>query len=117
MKNLLTINKLKEIEPHSIFANGEGLIIHPWYNNAKNNLVDGRYVKIKWVAVRGEIHDWVIYHSLDANLESSNYLDGFKHLEASNEQIARLGSKLFDKFKIREFVPCDEEVMDMYRFS
>lgn len=113
----LTIKKLKEIEPNTIFASGIGLIEHPWFNDAKISLEeDGRSTKVKWVATRGFIHDWAIYHSLDANLEQSRNLDGVNHLQSTNEQIARAGAKLRDENKIKEFVPCDDEAFKMYRY-
>jgi hypothetical protein len=43
MKEKLTVEKLKEMKPHTIFASGELL-------------------KSKWVAARGGICDWAIYY-------------------------------------------------------
>ena len=120
---MLTIEKLKAMEPHTIFAKGETVILHPWFNNTKvTNLNEkgepeegGRYCKVKWVAIRGGIHDWAIYHSLDANLEKANYLDGFSHLERSWEDIADHGAKLRSLEKLKELVDPDEEALGMYR--
>jgi len=77
---------------------------------------DGYSVKVKFVAVRGGIHDWTIYHSLDANLTYRDYLDGFEHLDASYEQIYKSGAKLYDVYKIKELVPCTIEAFNLYRF-
>ena len=120
---MLTIQQLKDMKPDTIFATGEGLIIHPWFNDAPQNLVNengeqdtkGKFVKVKWVACRGGIHDWAIYHSLDANLEPEDFLGGFTHLEATDEQIKRGGAKLRREEDIKDFVPCDNEAFAMYR--
>jgi hypothetical protein len=77
---------------------------------------DGHHVLVNWVAIRGGIHDWAIYHSLDANLEPADCLGGFTHLEATDEQIARSGAKLYREYEIRAFVECDDESFKMYRY-
>jgi hypothetical protein len=71
---------------------------------------------VKWVAVRGGIHDWAIYHSMDANLCKAEYFDSDDHLYASFTQIANHGAKLRSETKIREFVPCTDEAFNMYRY-
>ncbi len=119
----LTLQKLKEMNPDTVFARGQGLIIHPWFNDETENLVNengepdkhGKYVKVNWVAIRGYIHDWAIYHSLDANLEPAESLGGFTHLEASEERILRGGAKLRREDEIKKFVDCDDEAFEMYR--
>ena len=128
---LLTQQELNNLSP-GIFRTGTGFIIHPWFNDAKilynkngelwvpSSLQDAaqrgyKYVKVNWVAVRGNITDWAIYHSLDSNLEPDGFLDGLNHLKASPERIARAGAKLHNVAKIKEFVPSDEEVFDNYR--
>ncbi len=104
------------MSPDTMFAKGEGLIEHPWFNQARNNLEpDGRSIKVKWVAVRGCIHDWAIYHSLDANLEKSDFLDGTAHLLESWERIYKYGAKLRKEDEIKKFVPCDDEAFTLYR--
>ena len=120
---MLTLKKLKAMKPHTIFAKGAGLIIHPWFNDAKENLVNekgekdnnGKCVKVNWVAVRGGIYDWTIYHSLDANFTSRDYLDGFEHLKATDEQIARAGGRLHNRDEIKKLVPCEDDALRMYR--
>lgn len=120
---LLTIQKLKDMKPNTIFARGMGWIVHPWYSPYQYERKQGAYktvsadglVQVKWVAVRGGIHDWAIYHSLDANLEKADFLDGEKHLEASWEKIYNQGAKLHDQGVIKSFVPCDDEAFAMYR--
>ena len=113
MKDKLTLEKLKAMKP-GIFARGQGKILHPWFNNAKN-IDENKETVVNWVAIRGGIYDWAIYHSMDANFEPANYFDGDTHLKVTDEQIARNGAKLCDKNKIKEFVPCDEEAFKMYR--
>jgi len=118
---MLTIKQLKAMKPDTIFASGIGLIEHPWFNDAKpvseggTLEPDGKSTKVKWVAIRGGIYDWAIYHSMDANFIIENYLDDPLHLEVSEERIARAGAKLHIEEKIKEFVPCDDEAFKMYR--
>ena len=119
---MLTVEKLKEMKPDTIFAYGIGLIEHPWFNEATpvseggSLEEDGRSTKVKWVAIRGNIGDWAIYHSLDANFVKADYLDGTIHLDVPNERIAKAGTKLRDKNKIKEFVPCTDEAFSKYRY-
>jgi len=119
----LTLEELKAMKPHTIFAKGTGLIIHPWFNDDAPNKVnkegvpdkDGRYVEVNWVAIRGGIHDWAIYHSLDANFEPARYLGGFEHLKVTDEQITRGGAKLHNEEEIKKLVSCTDEAFGMYR--
>jgi hypothetical protein len=111
---MITLQQLKEMKPDTIFAKGQGKIIHPWFNDAKN-IDENNETVVNWVAIRGGYHDWAIYHSMDANLEPADYFDGDTHLQATDKQIARGGAKLRDENKIKEFVPCDDEAFKMYR--
>lgn len=119
---MLTLKQLKEMKPDTIFASGIGTITHPWFNNAKpiseggTLEPDGKSTKVKWVAVRGFIHDWAIYHSMDANFIMADYLDDPSHLEVSEERITRSGAKLHKEEDIKRFVPCDEEAFALYRY-
>lgn len=113
---LLSLQDLKDMEPDTIFQVGETTIEHPWFNDAKENLEkDGRSVKVKYVVVRGGIHDWKIYHSLDANLEPSDYLDGTRHLDAPWQAIASHGASMHKESDIRRIVPCSDLAFGMYR--
>lgn len=113
----LTVEALKGFAPHSIFAGGYGTIEHPWFNDAVETLeADGRSTTVRWVAVRGGIHDWAIYHSLDANFIAADYLDDPSHLEVEPERIARGGTKVRDEQTIRAWVPCTDEAFDLYRY-
>ena len=114
--NMLTLEQLKEMKPDTIFASGIGLITHPWFNDARKFLEDdGRSTKVKWVAVRGGIHDWSIYHSMHSNICTADYFDCACHLVASDEFIARAGAKLYEESRIREMVECTDEALAMYR--
>jgi len=116
MRKIITLKQLKEMKPGTIFASGIGLIEHPWFNDAKHFLEpDGKSTKVKWVAIRGGIEDWAIYHSMDANICMEEFFDCDCHLTASNEVIARSGAKLHNREIIRKFVPCNNEALDMYR--
>jgi len=119
---LLTLEMLDKIKPNAIFAYGLGLIIHPWFNDA--TLVseggslesDGRNTMVSWVAIRGTINDWAIYHSMDANICKTDYFNSQEHLDTPKTIIARYGAKLRDLRKIQEFVPCTQEVLERYRY-
>lgn len=112
---MLTLSKLKAMKPDTIFASGIGLIEHPWFNQANNVEKDGRSTKVKWVAVRGYVHDWAIYHSMDANINQKPYFNGTEHLNASDDLIMRAGAKLYNRETIKKLVPCDDEALKMYR--
>ena len=119
---VLTVDDLKKMMPGTIFASGVGLIEHPWFDYAKKVSQggtledDGRSTKVKWVAVRGTINDWAIYHSMDANLVRADYFDDPMHLKASIDQIRRGGAKLVNVVDVKKFVPCDDEALALYRF-
>ena len=85
--NELTIQKLKEMKP-GMFSTGTGT--YPELINKK----------IRWVAVRGGIHDWAIYYHLS---------------EKSEEFVRTQGDKCFTEDIIKRLVPCTDEAYDMYR--
>ena len=85
----LTIEKLKEMNP-GIFKTGV----------TRDDTIE-RGTKLKWVAVRGGIHDWAIYYD---------------KAEMSDEYVRDRGDKFTNKDTIRQLVPCDEEAFDMYRY-
>lgn len=94
MDNLLTLQVLKDMKP-GVFARGE-IIDSPEGINISNG--GGM---LRWVACRGDIHDWCIYvHSADH----------------SYEWIKQMGDKIFDENNIRKLVDCDDEAFKMYRF-
>lgn len=55
---------------------------------------------VKWIAVRGDIHDWALYYH-EAEMPLSYVRDH--------------GDKSFTESVIRKLVPCDDEAFAMYR--
>lgn len=116
-KKRLTIKMIKVAEPSSIILNSQAYIEHPWFNDAKINLEDdGRSTKVNFVIYRGTIEDWCIYHSLDANLERTRYLEGKNHLLIPFETVMKAGAKLYREEVIRAIVQCTDEVFQLYRY-
>ena len=91
---MLTLEKLKSMEQFSVFAVGT-TVDSPEGINMTNS---GR--KLRWVAVRGGIHDWAIYCHWD---------------EYGYDWIKQFGDKVHDEDNIRKLVPCDDESFKMYR--
>lgn len=91
---MLTIQKLKDMEPHTIFASGT-VVDGPEGVNMSNS-----GSMLRWVACRGGIHDWAIY---------------IHHAEYPESWIQRSGDKVHNATHIRELVPCDDEAFEMYR--
>ena len=87
-KMTLTIKKLKEMK-EGIFATGTGT--YP-------ELVED---EVRWVAVRGGIHDWCIY---------------YHHSYNDVQFVASQGDKIFTELIIKRLIPCDDEAYSMYRF-
>lgn len=92
---MLSLKQLQDMPPHTIFATGV-TVNSPEGINMSN---DGR--SLRWVAKRGQIHDWAIY----IGIESWD-----QQLVASN------GDKVGNKENIKKLVPCDDEALEMYRF-
>lgn len=113
--NILTEEYLDKCSPNAIFAWGIGYIEHPWFNDEryKGDLQeDGKTTLVKWVATKGTISDWAIYHSLDGNFSE---LTNEERLNLDLTSIYKGGAKLHDEKKIKEWVPCTEEVFKLYR--
>lgn len=92
---MLTLEKLKNMRSHEIFASG----ITTDNSDGINMSNSGK--ELRWIAVRGDIHDWAIYcHFAIYDLE----------------YIAQSGDKIGFKEHIQKLVPCDEEALNMYRF-
>lgn len=92
---MLTIKQLKEMKPNTIFAKGE-IVDSPDGININNS---GK--QLRWVAVRGGIHDWAIYCHL---------------AEKEYEWIKDWGDKVHSEQNIKKLVPCDDEAFKMYRY-
>ena len=95
----LTIERLKEMEPDKVFARGFVLDHETVCNITGRNT--GKM--LKWVAVRGGIHDWAIYCE-----DPENPMQRFG-------EVARLGNKIHSDDIIRELQPCTDEAFKMYR--
>jgi hypothetical protein len=95
--NILTLKDLKDMSP-GIFA--QGMVIDaPGGCNVANT---GEM--IKWVAVRGRIHDWTIY------------TDNPYSPQPDYEGVRSLGDKITGEENIKNLVPCDDEAFVMYRY-
>ena len=93
----LTLEQLKEMS-EGIFAQGEVVDGPGGCNVARTGKM------IKWVAVRGNIHDWAIYTD---NPYSPQY---------SFEAVRNIGDKISSEENIRKLVPCTDEAFEMYRY-
>lgn len=91
---MLTLEKLKAMDPHSIFMTGVEMD-KPGGLNMSNS---GR--ELRWVATRGGIHDWAIYCHFS---------------DKSPEWIQKHGDKVHDESNIKSLVNCTEEAFEMYR--
>lgn len=94
--NELTLEVLKQMPPHEVFAKGTVENSPKGVYMTDNRLGD----KLLWIAKRGEIHDWAIY----LHWEESGY-----------EHVLRNGDKLTNSDYIRKLVPCNDEALEMYR--
>ena len=94
--NILTLQKLKDMQPGSVIASG-----------ITTNTPEGVYmsdenygIELRWVAKRGNIHDWAIYIAKSTR---------------SIESVLYNGDKVHSSQFIRKLVPCDDESFEMYR--
>ena len=89
----LTLKQLKEMKP-GIFTSGVSFD----GPDGINMMNTGK--SLRWVAVRGGIHDWAIYcHTSDKSVE----------------YIRDMGDKVHNEATIKKLVPCDDEAFNMYR--
>ena len=91
---MLTLKMLKDMPSGTIFATG-----------ISSDTPDGLFMantgkELRWVAVRGEIHDWAIYCHFS---------------EHDTEWIRRQGDKVHMEENIKKLVLCDKEALRMYR--
>lgn len=94
---MLTLQQLKDMKP-GIFAQGETVDSPEGCNVADTGKV------IKWVAVRGYIHDWCIYTD-NPYMPQDNF-----------EMVKSNGDKISNEDNIKKLVPCDDEAFAMYRY-
>lgn len=92
---MLTLEALKAMEPETIFASGTTIDGPEGLNMARTGKL------LRWVAIRGGIHDWAIYAH-------------FADLPA--EEVARIGDKVSTESHIKRLVPCDDAAFEMYRY-
>ncbi len=85
---MLTLNMLKAMPPKTIFATG----------TTKDPSIYEK--EVRWIAIRGGIHDWAIYyHNIDRGID----------------YISSKGDKLHNRLAVLRLVPADKEALDMYR--
>lgn len=86
LTGILTIKKLKEMEPNTIFRVGT---------------VQDNGTLYKWAACRGGIHDWCIY--MDTT-------------DKAFIEVQQNGNKIFTESKIKQLITCNDEAFEMYRY-
>ena len=91
---MLTVEMLKAMPPNTIFAAGKFVD-----DETINFMLTGKL--LRWVAVRGGIHDWCIYA---------------QEASWSPESIARHGDKIYSERIVESLVPCNNEAFGMYRY-
>lgn len=94
---MLTLDQLKNMSPDTAFATGE--CVNSIHGINMENKYQGRI--LRWVAVRGGIHDWCIV---------CDWAD-----EKSVEEVKQHGQKIVNKKYILALVPATEEAMNWYR--
>ena len=91
---MLSLQDLKDMAPDTIFATGETI------DGPSGVNMTGSLLPLRWVAVRGGIHDWAVYiHSADW----------------STKQVRENGDKIHNRQIIKKLVSCDDEALEMYR--
>ena len=97
----LTVDELKIMKPHTIFAHGLAVDDYCEKLGAGINLT-GSKITLRWVAVRGgRYYDWAVY----AHLAGQDLMF-----------IALYGDKVGCESNIRGVVPCDDDAYALYRF-
>jgi len=92
---MLTVERLKRIEPRTIFATGT------FIDNDLGLFMTGSGKELRWVAVKGSNNDWCIYCHFAT---------------MSKEFIRTEGDKVCMERNIRMCMPCDDEVFKRYRY-
>lgn len=92
---VLTLQALKEMRPRTVIATGTA------NDDPQGLFMANTNRQLRWVAERGEYHDWAIY---------------CHYAEYDVEYIRRHGDKVTREDHIRRCVPCDDEAFKMYRY-
>ena len=112
---MLTVEKLKAMQPWEVIASGEwiddGQTFNIWWNKRP----------IQWVAVRWKgYHDRAIYFHLyneELGEKCEDIIErDYYYSERPIERVASNGDKLTRESTIRNIVPCDEEAFNLYRY-
>ena len=93
---ILTLQRLKDMEPNTVFARGSYLGV--------GVTSEGKWVN--WVACRGGIHDWAIYSQKSSSPITT---------EQEWIYIQRQGDKVHSMSTVAELVTCTEEALAWYR--
>ena len=91
---MLTLEKLEDMNPQTVFANGT-IAVEDYWDADRDMIID-------FVAIRGEIPDWTVYYALSGT--------------RSMESILAWGDKMRNMNSIQRCVPCDKDALEMYRF-
>lgn len=94
---MLTLQKLKEMEPFETFMSGDTIDNHTGCNMTGTSKI------LTYVACRGQIHDWAIY---------CQYKDEGWSLQRIHDE----GEKVTSEEHIKRLVPCDKQAFEMYRY-
>ena len=86
---MLTVDALKKMAPETVFATG--------VTNDPRLYKD----EVRWVAIRGRIHDWAIY---------------FHHSYWDVNYVRKSGDKVGGIAVIKDLVNCTDEALQLYRF-
>ena len=111
---MLTVEKLKAMQPWEIFAQGE------WIDDWKIFNIWWEWWHVQWVAVRGKWHhDRAIYYHLSNEEErdkAETDADFYYCCKWNWESIANVWDKLTRESTIKALVPCDDEAFNLYRY-
>lgn len=91
---MLTLQMLKDMDIEQRFATGLAM------DEPDGLFMSGSGRPLRWVAIRGRVHDWSIYCHF---------------AKFDEDYVAKSGDKVCNPKHIKMLVPCDEEAFAMYR--
>lgn len=97
--NVWTPDRFRSVEHGAIFAQGLFLDSPIGFN------IQGTENVVKWVAVKGDVEDWCIYHQNPS----------LGHLAQDFNEVAMYGDKLHHPVWIGRLVNCDNKMRQLYR--